>query len=94
MHIGHSILQLSNKSPIARNEGKRSATYRGDAEYATVLAYYQRELAAFGFEGMVLAAKAREDIREYRKAKQRLRVEMRRHERTGKDAVEVVIAET
>ena len=77
----------------ALNEGKRSATYRGDADYAAVLAYYQRELAALGFEGTVLAATAREDIREYRKAKQKLRVEIRRHERPGKDAVEVVIAE-
>lgn len=74
--------------------GRRSATYRGDADYAAVLAYYQRELAALGFEGTVLAATAREDIREYRKAKQRLRVEIRRHDRPGKDAVEVVIAET
>ena len=78
----------------ALNEGKRSATYRGDADYAAVLAYYQRELAALGFAGTVLAATAREDIREYRKAKQKLRVEIRRHERPGKDAVEVVIAET
>lgn len=78
----------------ALSEGKRSATYRGDADYAAVLAYYQRELAALGFEGTVLAATAREDIREYRKAKQKLRVEIRRHERSGKDAVEVVIAET
>ena len=78
----------------ALSEGKRSATYRGDADYAAVLAYYQRELAALGFAGTVLAATAREDIREYRKAKQKLRVEIRRHERPGKDAVEVVIAET
>ena len=78
----------------ALNEGKRSATYRGKADYAAVLAYYQRELAALGFEGTVLAATAREDIREYRKTKQRLRVEVRRHDRPGKDAVEVVIAET
>ena len=78
----------------ARNEGKRSATYRGNADYAAVLAYYQHELAALGFEGTVLAATAREDIREYRKAKQRLRVEIRRHDRPGKDAVEVVIADT
>lgn len=74
--------------------GKRSATYRGDAEYAAVLAHYQRELAALGFEDTVLAATAREDIREYRKAEQKLRVEIRRHDRPGKDAVEVVIAET
>ena len=78
----------------ARNEGKRSVTYRGDADYAAVLAYDQRGLAVLGFEGTVLAATAREDIREYRKAKQRLRVEIRRHEQPGKDAVEVVIAET
>ena len=78
----------------ARNEGKRSATYRGNADYAAVLAYDRHELAALGFEGTVLAATAREDIREHRKAKQRLRVEIRRHDRPGKDAVEVVIAET
>lgn len=59
-----------------------------------MLAYYQRELAALGFEGTVLAATIREDIRKYRKAKQRLRVEIRWHERLGKEAAEVVIAET
>ena len=78
----------------ARNEGKRSATYRGNADYAAALAYDQRGLAVLGFEGTVLAATGREDIREYRKAKQRLGVEIRRHEQPGKDAVEVVIAET
>lgn len=78
----------------ALNEGKRSATYRGEADYAAVLAYYQRELAALGFEGTVLAATAREDIREYRQANQTLRVEIRRHQQSGKDAVEVLIAET
>ena len=68
--------------------------YRGDADYAAVLAYYQREMAALGFEGTVLAATPRDDIREYRKAKQKLRVEIHWHERLGKEAVEVVIAET
>ena len=68
--------------------------YRGNADYAAVLAYYQREMAALGFEGTVLAATTRDDIREYRKAKQRPRVEIHWHKRLGKEAVEVVIAET
>ena len=82
------------RAAYALKDGKRSATYRGDADYAAVLAYYQREMAALGFEGTVLAATPREDIREYRKAKQRLRVEIHWHEHLGKEAVEVVIAET
>ena len=43
----------------ARNEGKRSATYRGNADYAAVLAYDLRGLAVLGFEGTVLAATGR-----------------------------------
>lgn len=96
---GEDVLGVPRYAGLVRvayalNEGKRSATYRDDADYAAVLAYYQRELAALGFEGTVLAATTREDIREYRKAKQKLRVEIHWHERPGKDAVEVVIAET
>lgn len=96
---GEDIPGLSRPSGLARvayalSDGKRSATYRGNADYAAVLAHYQRELARLGFEGTVLAATDREDIREYRKASQRLRVEIRRHDQPGKDAIEVVIAET
>ena len=97
--LGEDILGVPRYAGLVRaayalNEGKRSVTYRGDADYAAVLAYYQREMAALGFEGTVLAATTRGDIREYRKAKQRLRVDIHRHERLGNEAVEVVIAET
>lgn len=72
--------------------GKRRVTYRSKADYAAVLAYYQRELAALGFEGTVLTATDQEESRQYRKANQRLHVEIRRHNQLA-NVVEVIIAE-
>ena len=43
---------------------------------------------------LINLAAVSEDIRTHRKARQRLRVGIDRHERPGKDALEVVIAGT
>lgn len=72
--------------------GKRRVTYRGKADYAAVLTYYQRELATLGFEGTVLKATDQEESRQYHKANQQLRVEIRRPTQLG-SVIEVVIAE-
>ena len=82
------------RTAYAFSAGKRTVTYRGEAEYAAVAAFYQRELAALGFGRTVLSATAREEVHEYRKADRRLSLTVRQHDgRPGGGYAEAVVAE-
>jgi hypothetical protein len=82
------------RAAYALEGNRRTVTYRGEADYAEVAAFYPRELAALGFKRTVLSATAVEEVREYRKADRRLHLTIQhRGGRLGGGYTEVVVAE-
>jgi len=51
---------------------KRTVVYKGKSEYRSVIDFYQKEMAALGFQSKVISASQQQEAYEYRKGTRKL----------------------
>lgn len=73
--------------------GKRTVGYKGKADLAAVIDFYNKEMSALGFKKKVLSASAREEVHEYNKGKRALEFTFKKADKLGVVMTEMVIRE-